>query len=158
MIDVVVGLLIVGPALFTFILKSNGALAFLAVCAGYVAATLSGNEVSDLLSNTDFKIRNTDINLLYLFLPMAFTIFLTTKAVSTKLKVYLHTLAAALAGALLVIAAAPFMSISLHMNMGDSAIWKVLSSAQSFIAAGGALYCLLLVWFFSSKHNSKKHK
>ncbi len=156
MADAVVVLFIVVPAVLTYFLKSNGGVVFLSVCAGYVMASLSGNELSSTLSTTSFKIRNTDIDLLFMFLPMAFSIFFTAWWVSGKTKIIMHALASALAGALFVTAAAPFLGISLHLNLEDSTLWAPLRSAESYIVGLGSLYSLILIWFFS-KHSTKKH-
>ncbi|MDB5160645.1 MAG: hypothetical protein JWO96_25 [Candidatus Saccharibacteria bacterium] len=157
MADILLGILIFVPALLTFFLKSNGAVIFLAVCAGYVASSLAGTDVANLLSNSNFKVRNTDVYLIFLFLPMAFSIFLTALAVTGKPKLIMHTIAAAAAGAVFVLAAAPFINISLHLNLTEAKSWHALSGAQSYLAGGGALYSMILIWFFS-KNSSKKHK
>lgn len=156
MADFVIVLLIALPATLVYFLKSNGAVVFLALCAGYVAAALAGNELADSLSASDFKLRNTDLDLLFMFLPLAFSIFLTSGAVAGKSRVVMHAIAAGLAGALFVVAGAFFLNISLHLSLEDTKIWPQLRHAQSYIAGGGALYALILLWFFS-KHPLKKH-
>jgi hypothetical protein len=157
MTDIILGVLIVVPALLTFFLKSNGGVVFLSVCAGYVMAIWSGNEVANLLSGTNFKVRNTDVDLLFLFLPMAFSVFMTARAVSGKSKTIMHAVAAAGAGAVFVITGTPFINLSLHLNLSDTKIWPVLSSAQAYIVGIGVIYSLILMWFFS-KPSNKKHK
>jgi hypothetical protein len=156
MSDVVVVLLVLLPALLTYFLRSNGALVFMSVCAGYVAASLAGNELAGSLSGSSFSLRNTDLDLLFMFLPLAFTIFLTTGAVAGKSRVLMHAIAAGLAGALLVVAGAFFLNISLHLSLEGTTVWPQLRRAESIIAGGGALYSLLLIWFFSH-HRGKKH-
>lgn len=156
MADIVVVLLILGPAGLTYFLHSNGALVFLSVCGGYMAAALAGNEISDTLSNGSFNLRNTDIDLLFMFLPMALTVFLTTGAASGR-RAGLQAIAAGLAGALFVVAGAAFLNTSLHLSLESTALWPQLSRASSFIAGGGVLYSLILVWFFSQRRD-KKHK
>jgi len=155
--DVFVVALVLLPALLTYFLRSNGGLIFLSVCAGYTVSILAGSEVAETLSGTDFKVRSTDIDLLFIFLPMAFSIFLTSMSVSGKSRILMHTVGAGLAGALFIIATAPFLNISLHLNLNDSNLWPVLRSTKSYVASGGAVYAFLLVWFFS-KHKDKKHK
>lgn len=158
MADVVVILLVVLPALLTYFLKSNGAVVFLGLCGGYVAAALAGNELADTLSGGNFSLRNTDLDLLFMFFPMAFGIFLTTGAIRGKSRVVMHAIAAGLAGALFVVAGAFFLNISLHLGLEDTKIWPQLRHVQSYIAGAGVLYSLLLIWFFSrSAHSGKKH-
>jgi len=157
MADAVIVLLVVLPALLTYFLKSNGAIVFLALCGGYVAASLSGNELANTLSGGDFNLRNTDLDLLFMFLPMAFSIFITTGAISGSSRVIMHTVAAALAGALFVVAGAFFLNISLHLSLDNTHIWPQLRRTESYIAGLGVLYSLVLIWFFS-KHKDKKHK
>lgn len=158
MADIFLGALILVPAILTFFLRSNGAIVFLAVCGGYVASMLAANDASDLLASSSFKLRNTDLSLLFMFLPMAFAIFLTSRAISGQSKVIAHAVAAGLAGALFILAGTVFLNISLHLNLGSTTLWRFLSSGQSAIAAGGTLYALILIMFFSKASHSKKHK
>jgi len=156
MADIVVVLLVLAPAGLTYFLKSNGAMVFLSLCAGYVAAQLAGNELSDLLSDGSFALRNTDLDLLFMFLPMAFSVFLTTGAISGQSRAIAHALAAGAAGALFVVAGAFFLNISLHLGLDGTHVWPLLRRAESWLAGGGALYSLVLVWFFS-RHTGRRH-
>jgi hypothetical protein len=155
--DIVLASLIIGPMLLTYFLRSNGALVYLSVCAGYVAAALASNELATTLSSSNFKLRNTDIALLLMFIPMALTIFLTSRAVSGQAKIIMHTVAAGLAGALFILSGTAFLNISLHLNLSETQTWPLLSSGQSLIAGLGSIYCLVIIWFFS-KRSDKKHK
>jgi hypothetical protein len=109
------------------------------------------------LSSGSFSLRNTDLDLLFMFLPLAFSIFFTTGAINGKARIVMHAVAAGLAGALFVVAGAFFLNISLHLGLSDTHVWPQLRRAESFLAGGGTLYALLLVWFFSKHSAKKKH-
>ncbi|HET9850130.1 MAG TPA: hypothetical protein VFP35_00655 [Candidatus Saccharimonadales bacterium] len=158
MADGVILLLILVPAFLTYFLRSNGAIVFLSVCAGFTSASLAGNEVASTLSSANLNLRSTDVDLLFMFLPMAFSVFLTARSVSGKAKTTLHAIAAGVAGALFVVAGAPFLNISLHLGLDGTHIWSPLRSAESYLAAGGSLYSLVLIWFFSKNRHASKNK
>ena len=157
MADVVLAILILSPAVTVFFLKSSGALAFLSVCAGYVACTLAGNNLAELINKSGLRLKNTDVDLLFLIAPLVLTLMFTAKAHMFQTKRIMQTVAGFGAGALLALTATPFLSISTGLDFSHSQIWPVVQSAQSYIVGLGALYALILVWFFNGQSH-KKHK
>jgi hypothetical protein len=158
MSDALLAVLILLPAVLTYFLKSNAAMAFLALCGGFAVITLSGSDIQHLVGQTKItSLTSNNVDLALLVVPMLFTLFFTFRSVSSKNGRFLSILPALCAGGLLAIVAAPMISSGLQANISDSKFWHDLQNAQSYIVAIGLLASLLLVWSGGAKH-AKKHK
>lgn len=151
------------PAVLTYLLKSNAALAFLALCGGFSVITLSGSDIEHLFGKTKItSLTSNDIDLILLLAPLLLTLLFTFRAVPSGRARILHLLPALGAGALLAIVAGPMLSdITNSSDVSQLAAWKSLQNAQSWIVGAGLLISLLLLWagsFIQTKSHSKKHK
>jgi len=152
--------LILLPACLAFLLRSNGALAFLAVCGGFTAMSLSGSDIEQLFGKTKItSLTSSNVDLILLIAPLLLTLLLTHKSApsQTHWRV-IHTVCSLLAGGLLAVVAAPIVSSILNTNYSNSPVWKNLQSAQGYVIGAGLLLSLLVIWFGSPKHSGKKHK
>lgn len=148
------------PVALAYFLRSNGALAFLALCGGFTAMTLSGSDIQQIVDKTRItSLSSSNVDLGLLIIPLLLTLLLTPKSAPTKsLWKALHIACAVLAGGLLAIVAAPMFGNILNIDYSSSTIWKDLVRAQSYIIGIGLLLSLLLIWLNSPKGASKKHK
>jgi len=153
--DALLAAIILLPPILTFMLRSNGALAFLSVCAGYVTYSMAGSDIHNLLAKLD-SLKHTDINLILLGVPLALTIFFTMHSSVGKQRT-LQTIAALAAGGLFALAAAPLLGDLTNIDINSSKIWQGLQKSQSPLVGLSTLYCLIVIWFFT-KQPSKKHK
>ncbi len=162
MSDVLLIILILLPAVLTFILKSNAALAFLALCGGFAAITLSGSDIQHLIGQTKItSLTSNNVDLALLVIPLLFTLLFTYRSVASKNGRYFSVIPALCAGGLLAVVAAPMFSSALQINVTGSSFWNNLKNLQSYIVAGGLFTSLLLVWTAGLGHSrghSKKHK
>ncbi len=152
--------LILLPVGLAYFLKSSGALAFLALCGGFTAMTLSGSDIIQLVGKTQItSLTSSNVDLALLIVPLLLTLLLTHRSASTQtLWQTLHLTCALLAGGMLAIVAVPMLSDILNTSYSNSAIWQDLQKAQSYIIGIGLLLSLVLIWFSSPKHPGKKHK
>jgi hypothetical protein len=154
--------LILLPAVLSFILKSNAALGFLALCGGFAVITLSGSDIQHLIGQTKItSLTSNDIDLILLTVPLILTLLFTIKAVSGKRMRFVHVIPALCDGGLLAIVAAPMFSDALNINIRSSEIWKNLQDFQSYVVSIGLLSSLFLIWasgFTHAKSHRKKHK
>jgi hypothetical protein len=158
MSEAVLAVLILLPAVITFFLKSNAALAFLSLCGGFAVITLSGSDIQHLIGQTKItSLTSNNVDLALLIIPLLFTLLFTFRSVTSKNRRFLSILPALCAGGLLAIVAAPMLSSGLQTNITDSAFWHDLQNIQSYIVGIGLLASLLLVWTGGLKHG-KKHK
>jgi hypothetical protein len=154
--------LILFPAVLTFLLKSNAALGFLALCGGFAATTLSGSDIDHLVGQTRItSLTSNNVDLALLSVPLLFTLLFTSRSVTSKGSRYFSLVPALCAGGLLAAVAAPMFNDVLQTSVTDSAFWKQVKDAQSYIVGAGLLISLFLIWSGGFKHgrsHGKRHK
>ena len=159
MSDALLAILIMLPAVLTYFLKSNAALAFLALCGGFAVITLSGSDIQHLIGQTKItSLTSNNVDLALLIVPLLFTLLFTFRSVSSKNGRLFSIVPALCAGGLLAIVAAPMISGGLQADITDSSFWHSLQDLQLYIVSAGLLSSLLLVWSGSSRKHSRKHK
>ena len=156
--DVILAILVFAPLGLTFLLKSNAALAFLALCAGFVLISFSDINIQDLTKNLSFQLTSSTFNLILLIIPYAGTLLLRRKALHGQLKSVLQYLAALCGGVLLALVAIPLLNESARLNFANSWAWDDLQKIQTPVIIAGVVISLSLVWFGKSHTPSKKHK
>lgn len=154
--DIVLAALVLGPAVITYFLKSNAALGFLALCAGFVLSTSVIGDLKHLLSETNLSVTNDTLGIALLVLPLLLTLLLSRKSHAKGLALYANLIAALLSGGLLALSAGPLINSTVSFNVLDSSFWTQLEKYQSAIIGAGALISLLLVWL-GTGHHAKKH-
>jgi hypothetical protein len=154
--------LILLPVVLAYFLKSNAAIAFLALCGGFTAITLSGSDIQHLFGKTKItSITSNDVDLILLILPLLLTLFFSINSVAGKSVRLLNIIPALCGGALLAVVAAPMFDQALNVSFSSVSAWKTMQDVQSYIIAVGLLVSLLLVWssgFTHAKKHRKKHK
>jgi hypothetical protein len=160
MADTLLAVLILLPAVLAFLLKSNAALGFLALCGGFATITLSGSDIEQLVGQTRItSLTSNNVDLALLTVPLLLTLLLSYKSVSSKNSRYFSVVPALCAGGLLAIVAAPMFSTALQVSVTNSKFWQDLKDLQAYVVAIGFLASLLLMWSGGLKHgHSKKHK
>jgi len=155
--DILLAVLILGPAVITFLLKSNAALSFLALCASFVVISFAGADIADLTKNLSFQINNTTLNIAILVAPLVLTLLLRRKAFSGPVMLALHLATAFCAGVLLALVTVPLLSESARLDFANNSLWNDLQKIQTLVIAAGAGLSLLLIWSGKSTHHGKKH-
>jgi hypothetical protein len=154
--DAVLLIIILMPAVITFILKSNGALTFLTLCGAFTLISLGSAELQELSGQLELRIDGSTLNLILLTIPLLFTLLLTRKAFSKGPKMFLHLITAICAGGLLALIAVPLLNASARADFADSWGWENLQQVQTVVIAIGLVLSLFLIW--SQKIKTKKHK
>lgn len=157
MADAFIIALILSPAVLTFLLKSNAAMGFLALCVGFVLSTSVIGDLKQLLSEMNLSVTNSTLALTLMILPLALTLLLTRKSNSKGLKLWIQIAIAVLAGGLLALSVAPVVNAD-WLDLSKSDIWKNLIKIQSAVIGAGAFLSLSTIWLGSSKVRGKKHK
>jgi hypothetical protein len=155
MTEAVLAALIISPVLLTYFLKSNAALGFLALCAGFVLSTSVIGELKQLLSQMNLSVTNSTLAITLLVLPLGITLLITKRANIKGFKRWLQLLVALLGGGLLALSVAPLINAG-WFDLSDSAIWDNLLKIQAGVVGAGAFLSFVLVWI-GSKSNAKKH-
>ena len=155
MTDAFIVALIFSPVVLTFLLKSNAALGFLALCVGFVLSTSVIGDLKQLLSEMNLSVTNSTLAITLLVLPLVLTLLLTRKSNRRGLRLWLQLLAALGTGGLLALSVAPVINAA-WLDLSDSDVWKNLLKIQSGVIGAGALLSFTLVWLGAVK--SKKHR
>jgi hypothetical protein len=160
--EALLAVLILLPAVLTFILRSNAAQAYLALCGGFAVITLSGSDIRHLVGQTKItSLTSNDVDLILLLAPLLLTLLFTARAVTSQKLRFAHLLPALCAGGLLATVAAPMFNDVINTDFGTLESWKWLQNAQSWIVVAGLLASLFLLWtsgFVHAKSHRKKHK
>lgn len=158
--DAILAILVLLPVVITFFLKSNAALGFLAVCAGYAIVSLAGGDINGSIDKLNLNgINNSYISIAILTLPLLSTLFFSGRSWASRAKMIMNLVAAAASGLVLLIVSAPFINDVANVNLYDSAVWPLVQHARGSIVVAGTIYALVLVWFSKTRHpDKKKHK
>ena len=157
MADAVLVIVILTPLALTFLLKSNAALGFLALCLGFVLSTSVIGDLKNLLSQVDLSLTDSSIALTVLVAPLILTLLFTHHSHKSGIRFYLQLLVAVCAGALLALSLEPILAQQESSDIAGSGLWQVLENIQSVVIGLGALLSLVLIWSGGSKHSKKRH-
>lgn len=156
MAEILLAVLVFGPLLLTFLLKSNAALGFLVLCAGFVLSTSVIGDLKHLLSQLNLSTTSSTIGIILLIVPLVITLLLTRGSAGKGLKFWLQLAAALAAGGLLALSVGPVLASSSQFDVTISSFWPNLQKVQSEIIGIGALVSLLIIWF-GGLHRFGKH-
>lgn len=150
-------ILVFGPVALTFFLRSNAALAYLALCAGFVLLSLTTSDLQQLLDHNNLVRVSTDtLGLILLASPPILTLLMTRHAVHGQSKILMQLLPAICLGGLLALIAVPLLNGSVQSNFTGANLWTQLQKIQSWVIGAGALSSLLLVWTTNFRHFSRR--
>lgn len=159
MADALLATLILVPVALTYLLKSNAATSFLALCAGFAVITLSGSDIEHLFGQTRItSLTSNDVDLILLVVPLLFTLLFTYRSVTGKRQRLFQLVPALCAGGLLAIVAAPMFNDAVGTDVVSSQFWQDLQNIQSYVIGIGLLASMLLIWSSGLRFHGRKHK
>ena len=156
MTDIILGAIIILPVAISFLLKSNGAIGFLTVCAGFVLSTSAVGDLKQLLNQMDLTVTETTLALVLVSAPMLLTLLLVRSPARHGPMFIMQLLAALAAGGLLALTIGPLLGESDEFNLNNSQIWKTLQDIQAPFIGAGALISFMLIWAGGFQHHRKK--
>jgi hypothetical protein len=160
MADAILAAFVLTPVILTFLLKSNAASSFLALCAGFVAISFAGADLENLTGQLSFSINSSVLNLVLLILPLLFTLLITKGKAKEGIGRFMHLLIAICAGGLLALAGVPLLNESLRSEFSNSDLWSQLKNIQGAVIGAGVFLSLVVTWAKALKKSKKdkKHK
>lgn len=160
MSELILAALILTPLVLTYLLRSNAALGFLALCTGFSAATYASGSTQhwlDHLAASGQLLSTNAVNLIMIAVPLILTLLLTRKHIKRS-GFPAQAIPALAAGGLLALTTAPLLSDWINVDFSSVSFWNQLQKQEAIIVDVGALTSLILVWMTNSKRHSKKHK
>jgi hypothetical protein len=161
MADAILAAFVLTPVVLTFLLKSNAAYSFLALCAGFVAISFAGADLENLTGQLSFSINSSLVNLALLILPLLFTLLFTNGKSKKGIGLAIHLAIALCAGGLLALTGVPLLNESLRSNFSNSDLWSQLKNIQAAVIGAGVFLSLVVTWtkaLKKTKDKGKKHK
>jgi hypothetical protein len=144
-------LLVIGPVLLIMMLRTNAAMVFLSMCAGYVVGTLLQADIRDF---ADMFLPGAAPSAAYiqiglLVLPSLLTAVFFTHSVKGLGRILnlLPVLAVGSAMALLIV---PLLPAGIVASIESWSLWHQFVRAQALCIGGGAVVSLLFLWLLRS--------
>jgi hypothetical protein len=160
MADAILAAFVLTPVVLAFLLKSNAASSFLALCAGFVVISFASADLENLTGQLSFSINSGVMNLVLLVLPLLFTLLFTKGKVKNGIGRIFHLAIALCAGGLLALTGVPLLNESIRANFSSSELWSQLQNVQGIVIGVGVFLSLVVTWVKSLKKSKKdkKHK
>jgi hypothetical protein len=158
MAEAILAAFILTPVILAFLLKSNAAYSFLALCAGFVVISFAGADLENLTGQLSFSINSGILNLTLLILPLLFTLLFTKGKAKAGFGRIIHLAIALCAGGLLALAGVPLLNESLRANFAHSDLWSNLKGIQGPVIGAGVFLSLVVTWAKALKKSKLKNK
>jgi hypothetical protein len=145
------------PVLLIFLLRANGAMVFLSLCAGALLVRFVGGDAS-LVGSAFGASTSSYSQLALLFAPALLSLFFLRKSMRgpKALLILLPALAVGLVGMLLAV---PLLAGGAQHNITSTTGWSWLYQQREVVIIGSVLVSLVVLWFsHGMSHDSKKRK
>lgn len=157
MADIFLAVVVLGPLVITYLLKSNAALGFLTLCLSFVLSTSIIGDLKHLLSQVNLTVAQSTLGIILLVVPLLITLLITRSSSRRKgLKFWLQLAVALCVGGFLALSLGPIMAHSSELDISSSQFWDQLQNIQLLIIGLGAILSLALIWS-GGFNKSKKH-
>jgi hypothetical protein len=155
--DIVLLLLIGGPALLLMVLRANASLVFLSVCLGAVLLQLVGSDANDFFSMFLPSLSGNNLQIALLLLPVVLTTIFMIKSIHEGGKLAFNLLPALGCGFLLALLLVPLLPGGEAYALQHSQAWNQVQQVQALAIGASALLCLLFLWMQRPKGQHGKH-
>lgn len=158
--ELVLGALVLIPAVVLMVLRINATLVFLSLCLGDVLVQFVTNDASSLTHTLPTTVTNDNLKLGLLLIPPILTAVFMIKTIHDSARLLLNLLPAAGVGLLGALLAVPLLPSSMSKNIVGSSLWSQVTGAQGWIVGATAVVCLIVLWLQRPKAGGKhkKHK
>jgi hypothetical protein len=145
------------PLLALVVLRTNGAMVFLSLCAGAVLVQYvspQANDFMNFITPHANAVSNSTVALALLLIPAIVTAVVTLLSLSGRTRVLINILPSVAASMLAVLLAVPLLPKKLADTMQQQQAWHVLSKAEALVVGAGAIISLFFLW--SQRRNFKQ--
>jgi len=158
----IVGIAAAVAILALLVLRSNGPVVFLSLCAGSLLVTKLGYDATNaarMLTRNEV-ITNNGVQLAVLLVPAILAALFTRKVMSSS-RFVLNVVPAVAAGALAALLSVPLLPGNIQTSITTAEQWNTLLRYQSAVLIVGIVACLIALLMMAPKHHKdhdKKHK
>lgn len=155
---IILGILAAIPVVLTLMLRSNGAMVFLALCEGSIVDKALGNDAITTLKAffpRAGSISESTLHIVLLLLPALLTVLFLRKQMAGA-RMILNIAPAILTGATVVLFILPLLPGGIRADIMNTTAWTNISKFEGVIVGAGALISLLLIW--TSHKGTAYHK
>lgn len=157
---VILGAATLVPILAILLLRSDAALVFLSLCAGFVLTEFMGENSVLVVSTVNQNVKDSYVLLAVLLAPAILMLFALRKSISKSKQIFniMPAIAVGLGG---IILAHPLLPEALQKQLSAGHLWPSISSAKDLIMGGGVIVSFIAVWLLhrspkAGGHNTKK--
>lgn len=157
----ILGGIVVLPAILLVIFRINAALVFLSLCLGDVLVQFVAPDADSLLglfSSHNFNVHSTGSNTIRLFLiavPAILTSIFMIRTVKGHFKLAINVLPAMGVGLLSALLVVPLLSKGLQHDIITSSLWDQALKSQDLIVGSSAMVCMFVLWLQRPKTGGK---
>lgn len=148
---------VITPVLLVLLLRANGAVVFLSLCAGALLTRFAGNDAG--LVGSAFGTNTASYSMLgLLFAPAVLSLFFMRKSLRGP-QVILNLLPSLAVGAVGLVLAVPLLPGGLRHTIVSTSSWSWVQHQQEVIVIVGVLVSLVVLWLSPNKaKHGGKHK
>ncbi len=154
MADILLAVLVFAPLVITYLLKSNAALGFLALCVGVVLSDFMAGDAQSFLQHFNYWLDISRIGIILLVAPPLITLILARHNLGKFPRSLGQLVVALCLGGVLAIEAMPMLN-TINYNYASTQTWSDLAKAQSYLVGIGSVGSLLLVWLGNLRPHRK---
>jgi hypothetical protein len=146
------------PVALVLVLRSNGPVIFLSLCAGSVLVRFVGNDaglVGSALGN-NASVASSYSQLGLLLIPPVLSLFFLRHSIRGS-KVMFNILPALAVGLVGVLLAVPLLPGGVRHDLTSTNGWSILLHQQELVVIAGSLVSLIVLWLAPQRQSDKKH-
>ena len=154
---VLIGLFVAAPIALSLLLRSNAAVAFLALCTGSVMVKYISDSAVLAVSTVSSSNSDAIANIALILLPVVLSLLILRHTISPSnmLAIILPAIFLGFATPLLVV---PFLPGGIQHDIVTNSAWSQLERYQEIVIGGGTLAALLSLWMTRKVPRHGKHK
>jgi hypothetical protein len=155
---VLLGIIAAVPLLLILFLRSNAAVVFFSLCAGFVLVTFVGGDASDAIGKSVSGANSGSFaRIALLLLPAVLSLWFLRKSVSPT-KLLINTIAAVGASLAVVLLLVPLLPGGVRFNIEQSQIWQQTDSYQGAVLGATTAIAIISLWLTNRHKDDGKHK
>ena len=155
---VILGIIAAVPLLLILFLRSNAAVVFFSLCAGFVLVTFVGGDASNAITRSVSQPNSGSYaKIALLLLPALLSLWFLRKSVSPT-KLIINTIAAVGASLATVLLLVPLLPGGVRYNLEQSQVWQQTNNYHGALLGATTAVAIVSLWLTNRHKDEGKHK